>query len=78
MFRLAVSVHVTTRCRLHASVSHVKPSVPPSVLICGSAAARLTHVRNPFGRCGTYLKLVQIQGRDAASMTSTGLVPVLR
>lgn len=42
----------------------------------GSAASRLTRVSNPFGRCGPYLRPVQIQGWDAVSVSSTGIVPV--
>lgn len=41
-------------------------------------AARLTCVRNPFSSRGPYLKPVQIQGIDAVSASSTGIVPVHR
>lgn len=58
---------------------HVLPCVcwyESCLLIHRPSAAKLTSVRNPFGHCGTFLKLVQIQGRDGVCVSCAGLFPV--
>lgn len=58
---------------------HVLPCVcwyESCLLIYRPSAAKLTSVRNPFGHCGTFLKPVQIQGRDGVSVSCAGLFPV--